>query len=168
MKDRIRFILAGSEVTRYHTIHTLQKETVGHHSHGVAMMCVLLSTGVLSAGLLMAALTHDLAEHQTGDIPSPAKREYGIGDQVSELEEKLLRSMNLDVLLSKTDARILKLADIAQGALFCIREIELGNTGMHVVYNRYKSYAENMVLVGKEKELFDTIHSMYLMKELIK
>ena len=68
MKHTLDFILAGSEVKRYHTVTTLVSETVGHHSHGVAMMCLMFDP-MASRQLLMAALFHDLAEHQTGDIP---------------------------------------------------------------------------------------------------
>jgi len=161
MNSRLNFIISGSEVTRYHTVRTLTEETVGHHSHMVAMLCVVLwEEGYPSSALLIGALVHDLAEHQTGDIPSPAKREYGIGEQVSELEERLLRSACLDVELSKKEARTLKMADLAQGALFCVRELQLGNQLASVVYDRYLSYAESMVLVGRERELFNTIHQM--------
>ena len=38
MKHTLDFILAGSEVKRYHTVTTLVSETVGHHSHGVGML----------------------------------------------------------------------------------------------------------------------------------
>lgn len=157
MRDTLNFIIAGTEVTRYHTVTTLVRETVGHHSHGVAMLCVLLDPAA-SAKLLYAALVHDLAEHQLGDIPSPAKREYGIGDQVNMLETKLLSSVGLDIPdLSATEVRTLKLADIAQGALFCAREISLGNRQMSTVFHRYLSYAEQMVLTGRERELFNHI-----------
>jgi len=161
MKNRLNFIISGSETVRYHTVRTLTSETVGHHSHMVAMLCIILHpTENPSTALLWGALTHDLAEHQTGDIPSPAKREYGIGEQVSELEERLLTSALLDMKLSNMDARILKLADLAQGALFCVRELQLGNTLMKIVYERYKSYAEGMILVGREREVFDVIQQM--------
>ena len=78
MKKTLEFLLAGAEVLRYHTVQTLQRETVGHHSHGVACLVLLLDPQA-SARLLRAALLHDLAEQCTGDIPSAAKREYGIG-----------------------------------------------------------------------------------------
>ena len=158
--ERLKFIVAGSEVERYHTVRTLTTETVGHHSHGVAMICVMLRGCQVGKDLLLAALAHDLAEHQLGDIPSPAKREYGIGEQVNALEEKLLKSVDLDVELDRDDARTLKLADIAQGAIFCAREMQLGNRGMKVVYDRYKSYAEAFVLLGRERELFNLIDNM--------
>jgi len=159
MKQTLEFIMAGSEVKRYHTVTTLREETVGHHSHGVAMLCTLIKPDA-QADLLKAALLHDLAEAVTGDIPSPAKREYGIGEQVEELEKRLLSGAGLRFpFLSAEDKRVLKLADIAQGALFCLREIELGNCRMSLVYSRYMSYAESMILVGRERELFDLINN---------
>jgi 5'-deoxynucleotidase YfbR-like HD superfamily hydrolase len=162
MKHTIDFIIAGSEVKRYHTVRTLTTETVGHHSHGVAMLCLLLNPDA-SVHLLTAALYHDLAECVTGDIPSPAKRLYGIGNQVSELEDKLLSDHGVSMpQLMPFEKRILKLADIAQGALFCTREVELGNRKMSLIYARYISYAEDMILVGRERELFDFINTKFL------
>ena len=159
MKEQLQFITAGSEVKRYHTVRTLQEETVSHHSFGVAMYCYLL--GYPSAELLIAALTHDLAEHQLGDIPSPAKRQYGIGDQVNALEERLLRDVGFDFTLSESEKRTLKLADIFQGMSFCLREIQLGNSGMRGIFQRYASYADEKVLVGDEKKLYNTIMEFY-------
>ena len=157
MKTTLDFILAGTQVKRYHTVTTLTSETVGHHSAEVALIVLLLEPEA-SRQLLMAALYHDLAEHQTGDIPSPAKRVYGIGEQVDELEKRLMREAGVSYpLLTETEARTLKLADIAQGALFCVREINTGNRNMRVVLGRYLGYAEMMLLVGRERELFDLI-----------
>jgi len=159
MKDQVAFITAGSEVKRYHTVRTIQEETVGHHSFGVAMYCYLLCKP--SANLLIAALLHDLAEHVTGDLPSPAKRAYGIGDQVNELEARLLRDVGFEIELNEAEKRTLKLADIFQGMSFCVREIQLGNTLMKTIFNRYASYAEEKVLVGEERVLFNTIMEIY-------
>ncbi len=157
MKHTLDFILAGSEVKRYHTVTTLVSETVGHHSHGVGMLCLLFDP-MASRQLLMAAMFHDLAEHQTGDIPSPAKREFGIGGKVDELEQRLMHAAGIVMpQLSPDDKRTLKLADVAQGALFCAREISLGNKRMRRVFDRYISYAEELILVGREREIFNMI-----------
>lgn len=158
MKTTLDFITLGAEVRRYHTLTTLREETVGHHSHGVALLCVLLTDGLASAELLMAALLHDLAEQTLGDIPSPAKRQLGFGRDLARLEDRLIsESTGLTPLLDDGERRTLKLADIAQGALFCAREMELGNARMRVVFDRYMLYAEEHNPVNRERELFDVI-----------
>ena len=161
MKQAVEFMRNGASVKRYHTLTTLIPETVGHHSAEVAILCTLLSPNA-SANLLRAALYHDLAECVTGDLPSPAKKQYGIGEQVSALEDKLLESSGLPMpALTAEDARTLKLADIAQGALYCCREIALGNAPLRTVFARYMSYADAFVLVGREAQLFNLIKEQY-------
>jgi 5'-deoxynucleotidase YfbR-like HD superfamily hydrolase len=159
LKTRLEFLTLGAEVKRFHTVTTLRGETVGHHSHGVAMLCLMLDPDA-SASLLKAALLHDLAEQATGDIPSPAKRELGIRDQISAVEQAVL--LNADFRLpdlTTHEARTLKLADIAHGALFCVREMELGNRRARQVFDRYMSYASGL-RCGAESELFNTIAEM--------
>jgi 5'-deoxynucleotidase YfbR-like HD superfamily hydrolase len=160
MKTKLEFLQAGSEVVRYHTITTLVKETVGHHSHGVAMICMILDPSV-RGNVLRAALLHDLPEHVTGDIPSPAKRIHGIGAQVKSLEADLMCQAGFsERYLEPREQRLLKLADLAQGAMFCAREITLGNRKMSAVMGRYLEYARAMNLSGVEKELFNIIEDM--------
>jgi 5'-deoxynucleotidase YfbR-like HD superfamily hydrolase len=160
MRKTLEFILNGSEVKRFHTLITHQLETVGHHSHGVACLTLMLDPDA-SRQLIIAALFHDLAEQHTGDIPSPAKREYGIGDQVDRLERRLMSDAGLTYpSLNAYETRTLKLADIAHGALFCLREVRLGNRRMLEVYDRYVAYASEFILIGSELELFNTIRGM--------
>lgn len=160
MKNILEFITLGAEVRRYHTLTTLQTETVGHHSHGVALLCWVLDPDA-HARLLMAALTHDLAEQLTGDIPSPAKRDLNIGADLEDLERDVMRTAGFpQPVLGPSELRTLKLADLAQGALTCVRELQLGNSRMRIVLDRYISYAEKMNLQGVEAELFNTIKEM--------
>lgn len=160
MKDALEFITLGAEVRRYHTVALLHEETVGHHSHGVALLCLQLNPQA-SRELLYAALVHDLAEQHIGDIPSPTKRSLELSGALDKLESSLIFAhLGARPELTPEDQRTLKLADIAQGALKCVREIELGNARMRVVYDRYMAYANGMVLLGREAELFNTIKSM--------
>jgi 5'-deoxynucleotidase YfbR-like HD superfamily hydrolase len=162
MRKALDFILRGAEVKRFHTTHTLVSETVGHHSHGVAALCCLIYGRGVTANVLKAAALHDLAECITGDIPSPAKRAYGIGQQVNELETTLLEGADLHMPhLNETDAQVLKLADIAHGALFCIREMELGNRKMLYIYRNYISYADQLGHLLGSKELFNLIEERF-------
>ncbi len=160
MKKTLNFILSGASVKRFHTVETLHTETVGHHSHGVAMLVLLLDPDA-SKSLLQAALFHDLSEHITGDIPSPAKRSYGISTQVDDLEERLMYDAGIVFpFLSNSEKRILKLADIAHGALFCIKEMALGNSTMKSIFDTYMSYGRKKILTGKEIEIFNMLEEM--------
>jgi 5'-deoxynucleotidase YfbR-like HD superfamily hydrolase len=160
MKNTLEFITQGVEVKRYHTLTTIQTETVGHHSHGVAMLLLLMYPDA-SRNAIIAALTHDLAEHLIGDIPSPSKRRFGIGDEVNRIEAELLEDSGLPMAaLTEEESRQLKLADIAQGALFCAREVQLGNSRIRHVLNRYMAYADEQVLTTTERDLFKQIKWM--------
>lgn len=157
MKKTLDFILAGSEVKRFHTVTTLVSETVGHHSHGVALLCLLFDP-LAGRSLLLAALYHDLAEFKTGDIPSPAKREFGIGGKVEELEHRLMTEAGIVMpQLTSGDMRTLKLSDLAHGAIFCARELSLGNSRMRGIFDRFFCYAEEMNLTNDEREIFNMI-----------
>jgi 5'-deoxynucleotidase YfbR-like HD superfamily hydrolase len=160
MQKQLEFITYGAEVKRYHTFTTLQTDTVGHHSHGVALLCLMIEPNA-SPALLKAALLHDLAEQHTGDIPSPSKRTYGIGAQVEALEAKLLESAGFPLPeLTPREERILKLADIGHGALFCLREVQLGNRRAEGIFDRYLSYLDGMFLIDREVDLFQTLRTM--------
>lgn len=156
MKESLLFIIKGAEVTRYHTVKTLTEETVAHHSQMVALICWLIKPEC-SRELLVAALVHDLAEHVLGDIPAPSKREFGIGESVSALEDKLLDAAGLGVQLTSEEKHTLKFADNLQGLIKCGREIQMGNRQFQIVFDRYKSYLEDKVLINREKELFNIV-----------
>ncbi len=159
------FLSIGAEVKRYHTHTTLREETVGHHSHGVALLCLLLRPDA-SARLLRAALLHDMAEQVTGDIPSPAKRLYGLSEQVHEREVQVLESsLWYWPELDADERRVLKFADLAQGALFCHREIELGNSRFSAIYDRYMHYYRSLLPPSgpdtPESVLFTALQELY-------
>jgi 5'-deoxynucleotidase YfbR-like HD superfamily hydrolase len=136
----LQFVRAGAAVRRFHAVHTLQTETVGHHSHGVAMLCYTLAEGTPSAELLLAALTHDLAEQIYGDIPAPTKRALNISAACAQLEDDALASRGLQFDLTLDERRILKLADLLDAMGFCVRERQLGNQLMAPIYARYRAY----------------------------
>lgn len=138
-------IIAGGQTKRYHTVHTIKENTVGQHSYGVAMLCWLLQEGEPSAVLIMAALTHDVAEQWTGDMPAPAKRALGIRTSFAEVEANCLASLHLDWQLDANDSLVLKLADSMEGLLFCITERRLGNVGIQTVYENFNHYVHQLI-----------------------
>ena len=147
LQKRFDFIFDGAQSKRFHTVDTLRAQTIAQHSFGVAWLCVLLSESPASSDLILAALSHDLAEHKVGDVPSPTKRALReTGDALEIHEEGFLRDVNLFYFLTEKEKTILKMADILDGMLFCLRERQLGNSLPHIkeVYSNYLRYAQEL------------------------
>jgi len=73
-------LLRLDEVKRWHTICVGREQTVAGHSHRVATLAIEIAhrAGLeITADFICAAMFHDAAEDIFGDIPSPAKTEYG-------------------------------------------------------------------------------------------
>jgi len=136
IKDRIQFAYEGGRVVRFHQHIGHQLDTDARHSHGCAMMVYFLTAGAPSVTLLMAALTHDLAEQVTGDIPYPTKRRLpGLKAAVDTLEDEILAAYELRFELLPRERRTLTLADSLDGMLYCASEAALGNrTALQNVY----------------------------------
>jgi 5'-deoxynucleotidase YfbR-like HD superfamily hydrolase len=148
MKERVKFIVDGSEVKRFHTIRTVGIETVGHHSFLVAMLCRMLSTNCTNT-LLLAALTHDLAESVIGDVPAPIKAKTALG----KTEEEILADTGLEyvTLLTTEERRILTLADRLAGLIFCRQEIGVGNTLIRPCLYNYSELIGDMAPFSDEE-----------------
>jgi len=145
--DQIQFIIQGGEVKRFHAIKTIQEETVGHHSFQVAMLVYLLLDKKdyhKHSDLIVAALTHDLAEHIVGDVPSNTKISLGLSKKFEEIEAAHLTHVCLKFDLTAEEERILALADILSGMIFCKREIALGSVLAAPIYRRYNSYLDKL------------------------
>lgn len=71
----LTLLRAALGVRRWHTrADVAAPDTVGHHSAEVALLLLaLMPPPGPSPALLRAALTHDLAEYWTGDLPAPAR-----------------------------------------------------------------------------------------------
>lgn len=146
LRRRINFIRQGSEVERFHTKRMIQRNDVGHHSFHVAWLAHLMAEGAgmdNDANLILAALGHDLAEHITGDMPGDFKREMGIREQFGQYEVELFKDVqlsNFEASLHPGQKRILKLADMMEGAFFCISEASFGNGRVGIVFKNFRGY----------------------------
>lgn len=154
------FIYKGGQTVRYHTHPVLRRQNIADHSFHVAMLAAWLcgqDPPGISVPLLMGALTHDLAEHIMGDLPAPVKR--SIPQIMAENNEGLLEDMEFraywgmaegrliaDVDLDWTpqmtpaETRAVKLADNADGCLYCIQERRMGNKALDVIYGTFREY----------------------------
>lgn len=156
MLNKLKFILAGAHVRRFHTRPTLAVETNGHHSHGVACILNLLYPDCRKE-LIIAALYHDLAELEAGDIPAPTKRETGIRDVIKEYEKKLHDAAGLPMPeLDEEEERRLQLADSLHGAIFCLEECQRGNDHvMKPMFLKYLTYIKTLARTNPEKNLYE-------------
>ena len=160
---QVRTLFDGSAVRRFHTIQTVAENTVGQHSHGVAMFCMLFEDGKPSAALLMKALTHDLAEQYTGDVPSPAKRALGIRQEFGVVEEQLLSTVDFSIEVTEHEEVVLKLADCADGMLFCAKERMLGNRSKMIkaAYSNYRSYVDTILDTLEQSPFTARVHRVF-------
>lgn len=154
IRQQLHFIRRGGETQRFHTALTIQSDTVGHHSFGVAWMVWMLMESTPSMHLIMAALAHDLPEHHTGDIPGPAKRSMGIREQMHTEESILLTKAGMDFSLTSEENRVLKMADSMDGMIFCVRERGMGNQEIIPVYRNFEAYVKFHEPVMREYEIY--------------
>ena len=145
MQKKVQFIQDGGATKRFHTVQTITQNTVAEHSWGVAMLCNLLTNGKASKELLWAALIHDMAECETGDIPAPSKRIFGLREQMSQHELGILVRIGFDMPpLNAQEKYVLKVADCLDGVLFCTRELRMGNRNATVACDNFKLYIKEL------------------------
>jgi 5'-deoxynucleotidase YfbR-like HD superfamily hydrolase len=145
----------GGAVERFHARPGITRHTDAAHSWGVALLIGFLSEPMPRAELLLAALTHDLAEHYTGDTPAPAKWALGTNEVCAALEHKILHlyGLNFEVALTTEELRLLKIADTMDGLLHCCREIALGNRTVVLVYNKWLGSLNQHNLTAHERKV---------------
>ena len=157
--ETLEFIIFGGESKRFHTVPVIKEQRIDSHSFHVAMLCSLMAGNAVSAPLLMAALTHDLAEHRVGDLPAPVKRalpDYphaSFRDVWGAMEDELLLEHNQHwgVVLDEQEMRWLKLADAMEGALYCIRERMMGNRFIDTCYDNFRRYIGDLLKPDEEQ-----------------
>lgn len=141
-KELLQFISEGASVERYHTRPGIKPDTDGHHSHGVAMLCSLLTAPdadgrrLPSASLLMESLCHDLGEQKASDMNAMTRAALRIDEELAAYEADTRAEYGLDYsdLLTADERLTLKLADVFDRALYCCRELALGNKGALLIW----------------------------------
>lgn len=158
---QLDFIYAAGETRRFHTWPVLRKQNVADHSWHVAMLGFVLygqeEPGITPA-FMLALLTHDMAECQMGDIPSPAKRrmdallelkdetttfrqQWGIAEQ----EVASRYGMDWEKYLDAEEQRRFKLCDSFEGAFYCVRERQMGNKLIAEPFKNFCKYISELL-----------------------
>jgi 5'-deoxynucleotidase YfbR-like HD superfamily hydrolase len=134
-----KMLYDAGRIQRYHTS-DVTPQSVAAHSWGVAMIVCRCypKDRPIPQNLIMAAMTHDMAEAETGDIPAPAKWDYPqLGKVLDQIEQSFNETHGIDYKLTPQEARILEWADTFELVLWC---------SVH----RHLVAAEDMLLVGHE------------------
>jgi len=160
--DRIR---KGGAVRRYHTRALVGEQTVASHSWGVAAIVLRLAEGMpwtTIGPLLKAALFHDVAEYDTGDIPATAKwRHKPLKAALDELELMVETDLGLSTAeLGPLEIKLLKAADMLELLWFCLEQRRLGNTTLDEVWENGVNFL--LRLAGSE----DAAHSSGILEML--
>ena len=162
LKERLLFAYNGGKTKRFHTSDTFTEQTVSDHSFGVAILVTMIHPRA-HRELIMAALCHDLAEHQVGDVSAVVKRQSTeLKTTLDFMEDKLLRdhSFNYDDLITKEERFILKLADNMDGMMYCVRERRFGGR-CHYIFDNYLNYTVELM---REDILPDKIKANVMLK----
>ena len=147
--------LEAGRVARYHAAPTVAPQTVGHHSWGVAVLCLYVTGGEASRELIIQALVHDAAELHTGDVPFTVKRDLPeVKGLFRDLEAHAHRCLVMDECsLNPHDAAVLTLCDTVEGLIWCRKTEQTG-----LVRERWRGALnrafEKFAGVCSEKELW--------------
>lgn len=117
----------------------LRPQNLAAHQWGVAMILNRLHVGPANDHfmLIKAALEHDLAESEIGDMPRPARTQ-----EHRDLEGEVSARMNVwtEDTLPGHLVPWLKWADLMEAGLHAQREMALGNTNFCEVVLRVSDY----------------------------
>lgn len=153
--EQLDFLRNAGETRRFHTMPVLRHQNIAEHSWHVTMLIYLMygqNDPGITFELLMAGLTHDMAEHKVGDLPAPAKREMderleikgsGTFKQAwNDMEQEILKEQGFDweSQLSVDELQKLKIADAMDGALYCVRERMMGNQLITIAFVNFLKY----------------------------
>lgn len=157
-------LLACGHTRRYHTHQTIGHQTVAEHSARVGLLVMQLCNGKPSANLLMAALTHDLGECETGDTPAPVKwQNPAIDRELGRLEGAFLVRHGLDFVLSSHEAQILKFADTLECGFYAVDQMMLGNRNMAYVVDIVltKLTDSAVMMISPAQQLVELLREKY-------
>lgn len=144
---------------RYHTVAMqAERQTVGAHSYAVSILIDQLWPDS-SKQLIMAALYHDVPEIILGDIPATAKWSYPeIHQAFEKAEQKVMKELDLNFVLSNDEKNRLKMADVLELVLYSHRHSNqseqmkvIMHTGINYLYKKFSDNSDfkpvNRVLV---------------------
>jgi HD containing hydrolase-like enzyme len=136
-----RLVVNGFAVKRYHTVRTIQVQTVGEHTGNMIGLLHCFKYDY-PRELIYAIITHDLPEQFTGDVPAPAKKsDEALDDALMTVEDNWKQMVKMpEPQMEEKDWWLLTWLDVAEMICFCHVEIAMGNIMMRTIYKRASEY----------------------------
>ena len=131
----------GGGVKRFHTWTTIGEQTVAAHTWGVLAIILAIEPDA-SGALLRRAVYHDLAEYDTGDVPSTAKWASPNLKKMMDLVETHFNSLHNfpgDDTLTEYERDVLKMADLIEMLWYTYEQYMVGNRAIKVVCARVQT-----------------------------
>ena len=126
-----------THVPRWSIVRLIQRQSVMEHQGLVAIYADQIADIIGWDGdrrsLLMAALSHDWTEVETGDMPGPFKKSVVDGGKLDDFEREVYeRRFGGEPRITDDPMvhYILKTADMLEAVLFLVSERRLGNHGV--------------------------------------
>jgi len=158
---KVLSILEGGEVKRYHTMLIVGEQNVASHSWGVALILNWLKPDV-SKDALLKALTHDVAERRTGDMPAPTKwNNPDLAKALSYVEKGIEEELGVAYEISEEERELFKQSDMFELLLYCVNQRSLGNTNVNVVFSNGVEKLVDMKLNSRGKALLGYLVKSY-------
>lgn len=127
LKKTFYTVSQASRVKRWHNARTIHQETLAEHHAITAQVLLMLFPATHSFNLLAAAVTHDLGEVGTGDIPSPTKDKLNLREALDHEERNYNPFISYQDQLNNHEKLLLKFADVFARVVFLYNEKMMGN-----------------------------------------
>ena len=133
-------------IRRFHTKRLICSQNIAEHCFGVANLCYALCAPEKPSGeLIEAALFHDMAELETGDIPAPVKwTNPDLKNILEDMEAEFNEYWGINWKLSPYEQLTLKWADMLELLLKSIEEYIMGNKEAHLLIDSANNYLSNL------------------------
>ena len=151
----------AAAVKRYHTVRTLREQSVGAHTFGL-MQLLNQVYPTARKEVFLAAMHHDLPELVTGDIPAPVKRQIPRMAVLLGEAERGTAPLYQDFDLNGFEEAVLKWCDLMELVLWCLEELQLGNSYAVHPCTKGLQWLWDAVLVLRHPETRETVLPLLL------
>jgi 5'-deoxynucleotidase YfbR-like HD superfamily hydrolase len=150
---RISNVLESGEVQRFHAVPSVPAQSVAQHAWGVAVLVTFVKKDP-RPDLIIHALSHDMAELYTGDIPFTTKREVpGMNELLDVAERTYCQNELFDLpRITKAEKLALKLCDMLEG----LRWTKLNERNGFNVHTRWARAIQTLLLDPLTATLLDS------------